>query len=244
MPPGTAAYSTQVYHNLLANPIQELANRKIEVYPLPANLDGDAHNLYFAAGLNAIAIHPQALQAGVFAGHNAVASILISPRVSTVRPYTDPPAIRFRNAWRINALAALGADLWVTEIQTGCTVVIIEWAGPRYSLVHLQPYDDATFNRFGRALMWMGGPVRAAYHNAWLRNDVDAIVAATGRNPRRYIMVQSMFEATWHQRFVQVIGVRTGHVFNFYRQQEANGVKTVTHLAWTNWTAYPWYSTY
>jgi hypothetical protein len=171
--------------------------------------------------------------------------------VSHMRDHELTPRRR-RKATRIVDAAALTSDLWVTEMQNGCTVLIVDWGNGRYSLTHLQPYMDEQFTLVGRAVMGLGGYTRRVtgeaffknvYKNQWLKKEMTDMVTATGGTPQYYIMVQSMFESS-RRRTAQVIGVRRENRFTFYRQSKRARDYQVTELKWSGWYSWLPYFTY
>ena len=244
MPLADQLHSMQVYNQLLANPVLTLQNHDMEVNQLPVLPNTGVQNLWFAAFGPSIVIDQTSLMAG------AMAAGLMGPQdcavqrsmvVSPMRGHGLPPANRYAATGLVNA-AAIAANLWVTELQTGCTVLIVDWGAGQYSMTHLQPSDDVQFNRFGRALMWTSNFAHNAYKNTWLKQEMTTVIQNTGGAPQRYIMVQSMFENT-RRRVTQVVGVRNGGQFTFYRQRVA-AARVVEQLQWSTWYAYVPYFSY
>jgi len=152
----------------------------------------------------------------------------------------------------VNRLAAtprfavgIGAQLWITDQQTGCTVLALDWGGNQYSLFHLFPYQNADFSIWARAAFSMNKTVRAEIKNASLRSEATQVVNASlagGAQPQRYILLQSMHNIT-AQRRMQTIGVQRNGGWEFYRQIQEGLVGNLTvHAAelapWRPWNEY------
>ncbi len=239
-----ALHTMQVYNNLLATPVATLQNHDLMVNQLPAVNCATVRNLWFAAfGPSIVIDQAGAMAAGLVMGPNDCAvqrSMVVSPMRGFGLPVGAGAGARHRATGILNA-AATAANLWVTEMQTGCTVLIVDWGAGQYSMTHLQPSQDAQFNMLGRALMWTGNFARNAYKNTWLKQEVTSVIGNTVGAPQRYIMVQSMFEAA-RGPVTQVIGVRNGAQFTFYRQRAA-AARVVEQLQWSTWYAYlPYFS--
>lgn len=240
-----------VYTNLVANTLQELQNTSLVVNGLPAVVDGTQAQLWFASGPGGIVIDDDQNQARGFSGAaNDDCTIQRYMIVSPMRGATLPvgAVVGARHAATAQVAAGgLAADLWVTEMQNGCTVLILDWGGGTYSLFHIQPSQENQFNWLGRKIIGIGDSAMATYKNAWLKSEANTIVTNTGLGvPQRYIMVQSMFEASrgW---VTQLLGVKHGGNFTFYRQRSRMALGVVTNLAerlvWTTWRSWlPWSS--
>ena len=242
-----ALHSMQVYNNLLANPVVTLQNNDLEVQNLPAVPCASVRNLWFAAfGTTMVIDQASAMAAALAAGPMGPQdcavqrSMVVSPMRGFGLPVGAGAGARHQATGILNA-AATAANLWVTEIQTGCTVLIVDWGAGQYSVTHLQPSQDAQFNMLGRALMWTSNFAHNAYKNTWLKQEMTSVVGNTVGAPQRYIMIQSMFE-TARGPVTQVIGIRNGAQFTFYRQRTA-AARVVEQLQWSTWYAYlPYFS--
>jgi hypothetical protein len=243
------ANTLQAYNTLCNHPLASLGQSVLQVNGLPAVADGTARNLFFAYRNHTIVIDQvEATAYGFVGGADNTFSIQRQMIVSAMRgsglPVGALAGQRHAVTTRVDA-TVVNADLWVTEMQNGCTVLIVDWGNYDYSMFHLQPSADNQFNTAGRAVMWPGKYARSAYKNAWLRSEANTVMTNTGGNqPERYIMVQSMFEAAggW---VTQLLGVNTGAGFNFYRQRARGNALLAERLAWTTWRWYvPWWSTY
>ena len=247
----------RVYNDLRASPLAMLQNYTLRVLNLPNVACATVQNLYFAAASGIygprIGIDMYNSSAAGFVDGPNDSAIQILMVISPVRgnglPVGTGPTGRHRATGILNAGGTL-ADLWVTPTQTGCSVLIVDWGGGRYSVTHLQPSQDAQFNQAGRALMRTGDFARNAYKNIWLKQEMTSVVGNTVGAPQRYIMIQSMFEGARNTN-TQIIGIRNGAAFTFYRQRAtpahpAGGqlqVRVVEQLQWSTWYAYlPYFS--
>jgi hypothetical protein len=243
------AFNTiQVYNDLLQNPLTVLQQQMIAVNSLPVVNAATAVNVWIAAHGGNIAIDRVAATAAGLAGGPADCAVQRSMIVSQMRGHQLPVGAgvggRHRAAEIFNAGAAAGANLWVTELQTGCTVLVLDWGASRYSLVHLQPSTDAQFNRLGQAIVRSSDTGLSAYKNLWLKQEMTSVVNNTALGPpQRYIMIQSLFEAS-RGTATQVIGVRHGTAFRFYRQRLSGVGLTAEELNWSTWYSYVPYLTY
>jgi len=243
-----AFHSIQVYNDLLQNPVTVLQQYHLTVNTLPAVNGATALNVWIAAYGTDIVIDQSAATAAAMPGGPADCAVQRSMIVSPMRGHQLPVGAgiggRHRAAEIFNAGAAAGANLWVTELQSGCTVLVLDWGASRYSLVHLQPSTDAQFNRVGRAIVSSGDTALSAYKNVWLKQEMTSVVNNTALgSPQRYIMIQSMFEAS-RGTGTQVIGIRHGTAFRFYRQRQSGNVLRAEELNWSTWYSYVPYMTY
>lgn len=234
-------FTTNTWTALLANPVATLGNCDLQVNQLPAVADGTVQAMWFAAAPPlppwpaVIAIDSAEATANGVVGINDGAlqrQMVLSP----MRSHVLVPGLAGRHQITQRRVAGV-IPLWITELQTGCSVLILDWGAAGYSMVHMQPSTDAQFNRFGRLLLSTGDLARNSYKNFWLKQELTSVVANTGGVPLRYILVQSMFDAS-RNRPVQVIGILQAGQFNFYRQRSAPGGRTAQHLQWTAWNAY------
>lgn len=235
---------------------------ELTVNSLPAVGEGVEGDLWFAADRGAICIDANRDMAwNVVNAQSARSATQKKMVVSRMRPFTltngTGPGGRYAATSIVDA-GTLTADLWVTENQTGCTVMALDWGGGQYSMVHLQPSDDQQFNWLGRKVIGLDDwtrPVmpegayqslfRGLYKNTWLSREMNWVVGTTGGTPQRYIMVQSMFESS-RRHVTQVIGVRNGRSFSFYRQIPINlHMRRAEQLRWTAWSRwFPFFQTY
>ncbi|WP_157953989.1 hypothetical protein [Microbulbifer sp. A4B17] len=138
------------------------------------------------------------------------------------------------------------ADFWVTERQTGCSLIILDWGGGQLSMGHLQPHPFNSYNQVNQTII-NNTPlsVFASTQRSYLRTDVTQLIDASkvgGLDPNRYILIQSNFAAINLQN-KNVIGVKETGQWNFYMQ--TNGVnRTVQQLVWTDWSSYLPYFAY
>jgi len=169
--------------------------------------------------------------------------MVVSPMRGNTLPVGGGVGGRHQATGLLNAVGA-GAALWVTEMQTGCTVLIVDWGGGQYSLVHLQPSQDTQFNTVGQAILNAGSLARNAYQNIWLKREMTTVVQNTAGAPQRYIMIQSMFE-TARGSVTQVLGIFQGGQFEFYRQRQTPpAARVAEHLQWSTWRSYMPYFSY
>jgi hypothetical protein len=243
-----AFHSIQVYNNLLQNPLTVLQQYNLTVNTLPAVNGATALNVWIAVYGADIVIDRSAVMAAAMPGGPADCAVQRSMIVSPMRGHHLPVGLgvggRHRAAEIFNAGAAAGANLWVTELQTGCTVIVLDWGASRYSLVHLQPSTDGQFNRLGQAIVRSGDTALSAYKNLWLKQEMTSVVNNTALgSPQRYIMIQSMFDASRGTN-TQVIGVRHGTAFRFYRQRQVGNGPIAEELNWSTWYSYVPYFSY
>jgi hypothetical protein len=243
------------YAALVANPLATLQQRTLMVNGLPPVADATVSSLYFASANNDLAIDQTELMAWNLIMGNQDGVIQRRMLVSCMRGsgLAVGAGVGARHqATRTVQAGAAGADLWVTEVQTGCTVLILDWGGDNYSMIHLQPSADNQFNRLGQGLMDVGYYTqritgehlfRNAYKNTWLKKEITTIVSNTGAVPRYYIMIQSMFEAS-RGGSTQVLGVRQHGRFQFFRQRQNGANLLVEHLQWCGWYAMVPYRSY
>ncbi len=166
--------------------------------------------------------------------------ILESPTRGSAGPQL---ATRLAPAQRF-ALGA-GAQLWITDQQSGCTVIALDWGGNQYSLFHLLPYQNADFGRMARAVFAVSSSARSGIKNSSLRTESTQVVNASmigGAQPQRYIMLQSQHNARRGQ-YMQVLGVNRNGGWEFYRQMQGfNGVGftviSVELAPWRPWNEY------
>ena len=139
----------------------------------------------------------------------------------------------------------VGAQLWITDQQTGCTALALDWGGGQYSMFHLLPYQDAEFNFMVRAMFATSTTARAEWKNSGLRKEATQVVTASqngGAPPVRYIMLQSMHNIS-AQRRMQTIGVQRNGGWEFYRQIQTGVIGNLAvHAAemapWRPWSEY------
>jgi hypothetical protein len=235
--------TTRVYQQLLSDPLNVLQQYQLVVNPLPPVPDGTAAQLFFAAGDNGIAIHQQRDGAASLAGCDVDDSIQVPMLVSRVRGHALPVGAGAGARHQATRRSGATHDLWVTELQTGCSVLILDWGNNQYSMIHLQPSADDQFNRLGRAIIGASTFSGAAYKNSGLRSELTTIVGNTGGTPQNYILIQSMFD-NLRRKPVQVIGVRKNGRFEFYRQTQVGTTQQAEHLAWSGWYSLVPYRSY
>jgi hypothetical protein len=244
-------YNQTRWGQLLTNPAGLLRALPLTVNKLPARGDGALENLWFAATNDRMVIDEDQGRAWQGAGGRDHPNAAIQRRfiVSPMRESGRAPGTgatqRYEPTETIDA-GSVASDVWVTEMQNGCTVLILDWGQGKYSLVHLQPSEDTQFNWLGQSIIGLGGYTRwitgerlfmNLYKNAWLKQEMGNVAASTGGTPQNYIMVQSMFEASRGKQ-TQVIGIRKGKSFTFYRQRVYGRTIEVDELKWSGWWSY------
>jgi hypothetical protein len=240
-----------MYAHLGANPLATLQTTPLNVNRLPDVADGTPHVLWFGVGDEGIVIDmdrqtARGLSGGVNDDCTIQRQMILSP-MRGARLHVGAVA-GGRHAPTVRVLAGLlPCHLWVTQIQTGCTVVILDWGGGSYSLFHIQPSEDNQFNMLGKKIIDFGDFGLAGYKNAWLKQEAKTIVTNTGGPvPQQYIMVQSLFEAS-KGGFTQILGVKHGNQFTFYRQRKKDEGDEIhlraERLKWSTWRWWvPWSS--
>lgn len=242
------------YNQIINNPLACLRDTDLQVNGLPAVADGTERTLFFAYRNNAIVIDQnQNTAAAYVGGHDdngdvdPTFTIQRHMVISAMRGHALPVGAlagqRHEATTRVDGTGVV-SDLWVTEMQNGCTVLILDWGNHDYSMFHLQPSDDNQFNAVGKKIIGAGKYSRAAYKNAWLKSEANTVVtnSANGDTPQRYIMIQSNFEnvSGW---VTQVIGVRDDVDFTFFRQRARGNNRLAQRLDWTTWRWWkPWSS--
>lgn len=235
-------YCMDIWAELVNNTVATLKQYPITVGQLPA-VNGAVDNLWFAAyrrGQMYIDSSADRAWNGSGAKYLPSAAIRKPMVVSAMRGSGSDD--RTDAVQKVDAGSTSGL-LWVTEMQNGCTVLILDWGKGRYSLAHLQPSEDTQFNSVGQTIMGLGGYTRRLtgdhffknlYKNTWLKQETSSVAGSTGGKPQGYIMVQSMFEASRGKQ-TQVIGVRRGSTFTFYRQRVYRRTIEVDVLKWAWW---------
>jgi hypothetical protein len=242
--------ASETYDDLLPNTANVLQRFAFGVNGLPVVTDATACDLFFAASNDQIVVDQNADLARALAGDPSDAvqkRMIVSSMRGSQLPVGAVPGSRHQATVVLDAAAA-AAGLWVTEMQTGCTVLILDWGGGRYSMIHLQPSTDDQFNAAGKKILGMGDKALCAYKNLWLKQELTSIVQSSNdAAPKNYIMIQSMFEAS-RGVSTQVLGVFRNNAFLFFRQrqQSARGATqlTVEELKWSTWRSYMPYLTY
>jgi hypothetical protein len=167
--------------------------------------------------------------------------VMVRAMVTPTRSWNSPH--RFTALQRFNQNAE---DFWVTERQTGCSLIILDWGG-QMSMGHLLPHPHASYNRANRFILDNAPLVAyAEVQRQSLKPEVTQLVEASkigGVNPQRYILVQSNHAAV-NQKNLNVIGIASNGQMNFYMQTNTAGGRTVQQLRWTAWRPYLPYSTY
>ncbi|WP_175649976.1 hypothetical protein [Pseudomonas sp. Marseille-P9899] len=243
-----AQYSKEIYEALLQNPMSVLQQVSIVINSLDPLSTPMVRTLAFAAKGITIVIDKSPITASSILKREVDAAIERPMVVSPMRGHGLPVGSGVGGRHQAAEVfdATVGEEqLWVTELQTGCTTLMLDWGSSRYSLVHLQPSEDEQFNRASKAIMWVGNKTTYAYKNTWLKQEMTTVVnntTTTKSTPQRYIMVQSMFESS-RKHSTQVIGIRRRTEFDFYRQRRVGSKNVVEKLTWSTWRSYlPYFS--
>lgn len=237
---------------LMNNPLEVLSNFKLTV-GLGAGYQTQIQNLYLGAKSTLASGKQMRIGSANFSRTLSGYFIANASDLTIVRCIATPMRA-YNDVHRGDALqrfAGGAADLWVTVRQTGCSVLILDWGGGQYSMVHLSPYHRTQINRYHNyfypATTTKGGKLRAG----WLRSELTEVVntsrqtqpgyfyGTTPINPQRYILVQSSISyLTTH---IQVLGVNENGQWNFYMQTGPVDALNAEALDWHDWN---WYSSY
>jgi hypothetical protein len=117
-------------------------------------------------------------------------------RANTAINRSAPPVITAAGSW------------WFTPVQTGCTVVILDWGGGNFSMTHLQPYYDEDYPWVLQYVLQKSPRFKTEFKKLALQTNVSSVVSASGGRPVRYILVQSNHTAETEN--VVVLGYRPG----------------------------------
>lgn len=136
-----------------------------------------------------------------------------------------------------------GAKLWITDPQTGCTVMVVDWGGT-FSMIHLQPWNVGDYNFAVSGVMKIHSKLESKIKIFDLKRESKNVYnttseQSTGQPPQRYITIQSQQSLSQQRRLV-VLGVAQGGTWNFYKQTiQAGGfsetIHSVEQLQWQNW---------
>ncbi len=235
---------------LLNNTLATLGNWKLTV-GLGAGYQTQVQNLYFSAK-NTVANGRQ-MRIGSSAFSRAIPGYINNANHMVVVTCLATP-MRVHDGHRGDALLRFGAgaaEFWVTVRQTGCSVIIIDWGGGQYSMVHISPYRDNQINRYHHYFYPAGTVGGGQKRASWLRSELTTIVnnsrqtqqgflnRTTYINPRRYILVQSSVAILTRQ--VQILGVNQNGNWNFFMQTAQGNNLNAVALDWHDWN---WYSPY
>ncbi|MCP1445888.1 hypothetical protein J3D54_005020 [Pseudomonas sp. GGS8] len=242
-------HARSMLHNLCTQPLGVLNANAVYVVGL-AGADTQSVPLYFGAYQGEIRISPTQHHVSTFL--NTGLPVIVPDAVVRCTGLISPMRGHIATTpTRLNLTAQVPAatnKLWVTEQQTGCSVLILKWAGNLYSMVHLQPNADNEFNRLGK-LINRSDIGMALQKNAWLRPEVAEVAeqSGNGQTPDAYILVQSLHTAR-RGNACQVIGININGTFNFYLQTSIRNGLTETYstqsLQWTPWIDYVPFFTY
>lgn len=149
---------------------------------------------------------------------------------------------RLNRLQRVSTAGTL--DMWTTTQQTGCTVLILDWGGHQYSMVHLQPYAAAEYNALSQQLIQLTPQLGAYFAASCLRDEVTEIVNSSmvaNAAPLRYILSQSNSTQLAGGR-IQIVGFPNGNRFDFYVQTRDNrGTIDLIIPEWQNWSRFRGY---
>lgn len=242
---GVDRYSCDIYKALCDNPLGVLRNYILNVNYLPKFSCATSQELWFAAHEDFIAVRTENSVASSVAGKNEDIAIKKPMIVSSMRSLDLPVGVAEKERHQVAGtfdVSAGNQDLWVTEMQTGCTTLALDWGGKRYSFLHLQPSAKDQFNRLGQIIISTHNFANDLYKNTWLKREMTTIVSAAKDIPKRYIMVQSLFE-NGRGNQTQVVGVRNKTDFVFYRQIQKGNTLFAEELKWSAWCSYlPFFS--
>jgi len=237
----TVAQQVQSRNSLNAlsrNPANVLANNVINADDARGHLTR-REQIYYSAHNNNIRVGTQGYCRNAN-GMGNFSPIQINALVTPTRARGTPQRLvqlqRFRNNGDVN--------MWVTTQQTGCTVIILDWGGNSYSMLHLQPYAAAEYNWLSQKVLPIGTPRGARHAAKYLRKETTQVVNLSrnnNNNPARYILVQSNSHTLAGGR-IQIIGLPRNGGFDFYVQKRNNaGVITLVRPQWQDWR---WYKSY
>lgn len=236
----------EVYRKLLRKPMSVLRRFAVDIGQL-GGYDSTECQLAFSASPELIRIGTHefcAKSPDPWSEETDEESVIDVPAIASPMRFEGAPERLLRTA----RMRPRRAEIWATEQQTGCTVLILDWGRGKLSMIHLRPDDDAEFNRLTQWMMSGESTTaeyfKAAYKNFWLKQESTEIVGKSHkRTPERYIMVQSAF-ATMRTYRTQLLGVYTGGNWEFFKQSYQMRARggyervTVTQLTWTTWRAW------
>ncbi|MCP4110096.1 MAG: hypothetical protein GY749_32010 [Desulfobacteraceae bacterium] len=240
--------TTHIYEALTRYPLRILKDNEILVDNLPGT-DTAVMRLAFCHTPGLIYIQPNGTLAAALVAHYNIDTVIYRRMVATpMRGYNLPNRQAATAQQGIAPINPTGADLWVTDAQSGCTVLILDLGGNNYQMVHLQPYIDNQYNKIGQSLLdgwgnyFTKGYSRLFYQNFWLKRDATQTTNNTGNVPERYIMIESM-HAACDGKASQVIGIRNANGWHFFLQRSYRRNLEVKELRWTNYNSYlPYFS--
>ena len=162
-------FSRSVMHDLINQPLATMGEFCIATITQP-NLVSHQSPLYINVnqgnGFITFADYP----AYFIVDPRTIRSIGISsPMQTPVSPHRLTVMPRFN---------AAGNRFWITDTQTGCSVLILDWGAGSISMAHLQPHDDASFNFIGRTINYFDFS-KAIAKNLWLRRDLQFSTQST-----------------------------------------------------------------
>jgi hypothetical protein len=190
--------------------------------------------------------------------------------VDAARPVQFPGIVNF-TAMRSNlsparyALPTLtnAGNYWFTPIQTGCSVLICDWGGGYFSMIHLQPYHNGQYPGWLQSLFdapntiasyipefirdrtpsWLTPPdsdrVTSEFKHFALRGNLNEVVDPLIPGPDRYILVQTSRTAQSENAVVMGIHGHAGWRFfcqRYMRYQHPATIIESIELEWRDWS--------
>ncbi len=249
--PSDQAVCAYMKERLMNDPIRILGEFKLSVGLGPGH-QTQIQNLYFGAKNTIVNGKQMRIGSAIFAksvpGYIAHTNDLTFVRcvVTPMRTYND-----VHRGDALQRIAAGSADFWVTVRQTGCSVIILDWGGGQYSMVHLSPYDNSQVSAYHKYLYPKRSPRGGRLRAGWLRAELTEIANASRQtqpgylygtvsiNPLRYILVQSSI--SYLTSHIQVLGVNQNGQWNFFMQTGQVGALNAVALDWHDWSSYSYY---
>lgn len=233
--------SAKALRNLLADPVGFLRTNLLTVHA------GNGHQTVLTPGVPFMK-DPNQNTVRIGAAYAGPASVTVNCLVTSTRANAGAA---MANRLAGMQLFGLGAEqFWITDQQTGCTFVVLDWGMNQYSALHVLPHVKRDFNAINKMLFGMSTQYDSTVKNSYLRGDANSIVNTTtaavggGARPQRYIMVQSQF-SIGNQRTAQTLGIKTGGQWDFYLQKGMAGhtgmvAESAKQLQWRPWTDWAW----
>ncbi|CAH0543238.1 hypothetical protein [Vibrio marisflavi] len=148
-----------------------------------------------------------------------------------------------------------GPNIWLTDSQTGCTVVIIKWPDNRVSMIHLMPAagdisdmvrgPNISLYTASKRLMYTlndsyGGAVvllKSQVKEAYMLEQLSHLIRQSTGNTEgcEFIVVPSNVARMCEHKLILVVGVRERNSWSFYKQTKSaiNGkITEVKQLQW------------
>ena len=221
--------SQSAFQSLRLNPLQFL--RDTVITASAGNGAATTHSIVTPFAFNE---HQNRVRIGISAiGHPGVLNV--STLSTQTRTNVDPNRLT-----SVQRFGANIADLWITDQQTGCTVLIVDWGLNQYSMAHLLPHAIQSYNRLSRGILNSSSTLTAIAKNKFLRKEATTITYNTLGRPLRYILIQSQ-HAVNNQNLVQVIGISNAGRWDFYLQESRAthigfAASNAKQLRWRDWS--------